>query len=91
MNIIEKYGVRRYGAHGTSHKYVSQRVADLEGKPVEELKTVTCHLGQGASISAVKGGKCVDTSMGLTPLAGIPMEYSFRRFRPFCCYIYNEK
>lgn len=69
----EKYGVRRYGAHGTSHKYVSQRVADLEGKPVEELKTVTCHLGQGASISAVKGGKCVDTSMGLTPLAGIPM------------------
>ena len=69
----EKYGIRRYGAHGTSHKYVSQRVAELEGKPVEELKTVTCHLGQGASISAVKNGKCVDTSMGLTPLAGIPM------------------
>ena len=69
----EKYGVRRYGAHGTSHKYVSQRVAELEGKSVEELKTITCHLGQGASISAVKNGKCVDTSMGLTPLAGIPM------------------
>ena len=69
----EKYGIRRYGAHGTSHKYVSQRVAELEGKKVEDLRTVTCHLGQGASISAVKNGVCVDTSMGLTPLAGIPM------------------
>jgi len=69
----EKYGVRRYGAHGTSHKYVSNRVAELMGKKPEDLKTVTCHLGQGASLAAVKNGVCVDTSMGLTPLAGIPM------------------
>lgn len=69
----EKYGVRKYGFHGTSHKYVSHRVAEIMNKPVEDLKIVTCHLGQGASISAVQGGKCVETSMGLTPLAGIPM------------------
>ena len=69
----EKYAVRRYGAHGTSHKYVALRVAELEGRPVEDLKIITCHLGQGASLAAVKNGKCVDTSMGLTPLGGIPM------------------
>jgi len=71
--FYEKYGVRRYGAHGTSHKYVSNRVAEMMGKKPEDLKTVTCHLGQGASLAAVKNGVCVDTSMGLTPLAGIPM------------------
>ena len=69
----EKYGVRKYGFHGTSHMFVSQRAAELENKPIEELKIVTCHLGQGSSLCAVKGGKSVDTSMGLTPLAGIPM------------------
>lgn len=69
----EKYAIRRYGAHGTSHRYVSERAADLMGGLRPDLKIVTCHLGQGASISAVKGGKCLDTSMGLTPLAGIPM------------------
>ena len=69
----EKYGIRKYGFHGTSHKYVSKRVAELLGKPVEDLKTVVCHLGQGASLCAVKGGKSVDTTMGLTPLGGIPM------------------
>lgn len=69
----EKYGIRKYGFHGTSHYYVSHRVAELMGKPVEELKTVVCHLGQGASLCAVKGGVSVDTSMGLTPMAGIPM------------------
>lgn len=69
----EKYGIRKYGFHGTSHYYVSHRVAELMGKPVEELKTVVCHLGQGASLCAVKGGVSVDTSMGLTPIAGIPM------------------
>ena len=69
----KKYGVRKYGAHGTSHKYVSRRLAEIENKPVEELKIVTCHLGQGASICAVKNGKSLDTSMGLTPLGGIPM------------------
>ena len=69
----EDYKVRKYGAHGTSHRYVSGRVAELVGKPVEELKTIVCHLGQGASLCAVNGGKSVDTSMGFTPLAGIAM------------------
>ena len=69
----EKYGVRKYGFHGTSHRFVSKRVAELMGKPVEDLKVITCHLGQGASLCAVDGGKSVDTSMGLTPLAGVPM------------------
>ena len=69
----EKYKIRRYGAHGTSHKFVSQEAAKYLGKNPEELKIVTCHLGNGSSISAVNGGKCVDTSMGFTPLAGVPM------------------
>ena len=69
----EKYRIRKYGFHGTSHKFVSRRVAELIEKPIEDLKMVTCHLGQGGSLCAVKGGKSVDTSMGLTPLAGIPM------------------
>jgi acetate kinase len=65
--------MRRYGFHGTSHRYVSQRCAEILGKPIEELKIVSCHLGNGSSITAVDGGKSVDTSMGLTPLAGLPM------------------
>ena len=69
----KKYGVRKYGFHGTSHKYVSQRVAELIGKPIEELNTIVLHIGNGASICAVKGGKSIDTSMGFTPLAGILM------------------
>ncbi len=69
----EKYKIRRYGFHGTSHKFVSQEAAKYLGKNLEELKTVTCHLGNGSSITAVDGGKCVDTSMGFTPLAGVPM------------------
>ena len=69
----EKYGVRRYGFHGTSHKYVSMKAAEYLGKPASELKIVTCHLGNGSSISAVKNGKSVDTTMGFTPLAGIMM------------------
>ncbi|MBR5227196.1 MAG: acetate kinase [Clostridia bacterium] len=69
----EKYGVRKYGAHGTSHKYVALRIAELLNKPVEDLKIINCHLGQGASVCAIQNGKCVDTSMGLTPVAGIPM------------------
>ncbi len=69
----EKYGIRKYGAHGTSHKYVSERCAEVMQKPLEDTKIIVCHLGNGASISAVKGGKCIDTSMGLTPLEGIPM------------------
>ena len=69
----EKYGIRKYGAHGTSHQYVSQRAAELIGKPLADTKTIVCHLGNGASICAVDGGKSVDTSMGLTPLEGIPM------------------
>lgn len=69
----EKYKIRRYGFHGTSHNYVSHKVAELIGKPIEELKIITCHLGNGSSIAAVDGGKVVDTSMGLTPLEGLVM------------------
>lgn len=69
----EKYKIRRYGFHGTSHKFVSQEAAKYLNKKPEELKIVTCHLGNGSSITAVNGGKCVDTSMGFTPLAGVPM------------------
>ena len=69
----EKDKVRRYGFHGTSHKYVAQRAAEMLGKPIEELKLISCHLGNGSSIAAVDGGKSVDTSMGFTPLAGLPM------------------
>ena len=69
----EKYGIRKYGAHGTSHKYVSERCAEIMGKPLKDTKIIVCHLGNGASISAVDGGVCKDTSMGLTPLEGIPM------------------
>ena len=65
--------VRRYGFHGTSHRFVSQRAAAMLGKPIEELNIITCHLGNGSSIAAIRGGKCVDTTMGLTPLAGLPM------------------
>ncbi len=72
-NDYKAYGVRRYGAHGTSHKFVSQEAAKYLGKKPEQLKIVTCHLGNGSSISAVDGGKCVDTSMGFTPLAGVLM------------------
>ena len=69
----EKDKVRRYGFHGTSHRYVSQRAAALLGKPIEELKIISCHLGNGSSVAAIDGGKSVDTSMGFTPLAGLPM------------------
>ncbi len=69
----EKYGVRKYGFHGTSHMYVSKRLAEIENTPIENLKIITCHLGQGSSVCAVEAGKSVDTSMGLTPLAGVPM------------------
>ncbi len=65
--------VRRYGFHGTSHKYVAQRAAAMLGRPIEELKLISCHLGNGSSVTAVSGGKSVDTSMGFTPLAGLPM------------------
>ena len=69
----EKYHVRKYGFHGTSHQYVANRVAEILGKDIKELKIVNCHLGQGASICAIKNGESVETSMGLTPLGGIPM------------------
>jgi acetate kinase len=68
-----KHGIRRYGFHGTSHKYVSLRAAQILNRPIEELKIVTCHLGNGSSIAAVKHGKSIDTSMGFTPLDGLPM------------------
>ena len=71
--LYEKYKIRRYGFHGTSHKYVAQRAALLLQKPLEELKLISCHLGNGASVCAIKNGESVDTSMGLTPLAGLAM------------------
>jgi len=71
--VYEKYGVRKYGFHGTSHKYVAERAAVMLGKPLEELKLITCHLGNGASICAVEFGKSVETSMGFTPLDGLAM------------------
>lgn len=71
--LYEKYGVRRYGFHGTSHRYVSQRVCDFLGVNPADKKVITCHIGNGGSIAAVDGGKCVDTSMGLTPLEGLMM------------------
>lgn len=73
MAYYEKYGARRYGAHGTSHNYVSRRAAAVLGKDISELKIITCHLGNGGSITAVDGGKSVDTSMGFTPLVGVTM------------------
>ena len=69
----EKYGIRRYGFHGTSHRYVSHRAAELMGKDIKDLKIITCHLGNGSSITAIDGGKVIDTSMGLTPLDGFIM------------------
>ena len=69
----EKYGIRRYGFHGTSHKYVSQRVAEIMGQDAKHLKVITCHLGNGSSVAAIENGKCIDTSMGFTPLEGLVM------------------
>ena len=67
------YGIRKYGFHGTSHKYVSQRLFEIMNKPIEELRIISCHIGNGASIVAIDGGESIDTSMGFTPLAGVTM------------------
>ena len=72
-SYYEEEKIRKYGFHGTSHKYVTEKAAEFMGKPVSELKIVTCHLGNGSSITAVDGGKSVDTTMGFTPLDGVPM------------------
>ena len=69
----DKFGIRKYGFHGTSHKYVSERAAELLGRPLRSLRLISCHLGNGASITAIEGGKSIDTSMGFTPLAGVTM------------------
>lgn len=88
----DKDRIRKYGFHGTSHKYVSQRAAEYLGKKPEELKIVTCHLGNGSSISAVDGGKCVDTSMGFTPLDGVPMGTRTGSMDPaVVTYLINQK
>ncbi len=73
MEYYEKHAARKYGAHGTSHDFVAHRAAEMAGKDIEDLKIITCHLGNGASITAVDGGKSVDTSMGFTPIAGVTM------------------
>ncbi len=72
-NYYEKYGLRRYGFHGTSHRYVSKKALEVLGLPAEGSKLITCHLGNGSSLAAIKDGKCIDTTMGLTPLEGLPM------------------
>lgn len=69
----ENYGIRKYGFHGTSHKYVSRRAAEILGKPIEDLRIISCHIGNGASVAAIDGGESIDTSMGFTPLAGVTM------------------
>ncbi|MBO1913189.1 acetate kinase, partial [Microvirga sp. 3-52] len=69
----EKYGIRKYGFHGTSHKYVTERAAEMLNRPLNTTRLISCHLGNGASIAAVQGGKSLDTSMGFTPLAGVTM------------------
>ena len=71
--FYQKYKIRRYGFHGTSHKYVAQQASEMLGIPLEHLRIITCHLGNGSSVTAIKGGKSIDTSMGFTPLAGLPM------------------
>ena len=73
LSFAEEHGIRRYGFHGTSHRFVSEQVPGILGRPAEKLKFVTCHLGNGSSLAAVQGGRCVDTSMGLTPLEGVIM------------------
>ncbi|MEE1229007.1 MAG: acetate kinase [Lachnospiraceae bacterium] len=88
----EKYGLRRYGFHGTSHKFVAERAAELEGKDIKDLKIITCHLGNGASVTAIDGGKSVDTSMGLTPLEGLIMGTRCGDIDPTCIeYIANKE
>lgn len=72
-HYYEDYGIRKYGFHGTSHKFVSQRAAEILDKPIEDLRIISCHIGNGASIAAIEGGKSIDTSMGFTPLAGVTM------------------
>ncbi|WP_404329541.1 acetate kinase [Mesobacillus maritimus] len=72
-DYYKEYGIRKYGFHGTSHKYVSERAAEMLGRPIEHLRLISCHLGNGASIAAIEGGKSIDTSMGFTPLAGVTM------------------
>lgn len=72
-HYYKDYGIRKYGFHGTSHKFVSQRAAEMLDKPIEDLRIISCHIGNGASIAAIDGGKSIDTSMGFTPLAGVTM------------------
>ena len=89
--FYEDYHVRRYGFHGTSHRYVSQRVCEYLGRDIKTQRIITCHIGNGASMAAVKFGKCVDTSMGLTPLEGLMMGFAFGRHRPLGRYLSHGK
>src|SRR5699024_10770417 len=82
---------RKYGFHGTSHKYVSQRAAEILGKPIEELRMISCHIGNGASIAAIDGGESVDTSMGFTPLAGVTMGTRSGNIDPAVIASFKEK
>lgn len=90
-NLYTKYGIRRYGFHGTSHLYVSRRMAEMLGKPVESLNVITCHLGNGCSITAVEKGRSVETSMGFTPLEGLVMGTRCGDIDPAVVFYLNEK
>ena len=90
-DIYEKYGVRKYGFHGTSHKYVAERAAVMLKRPLEELKLISCHLGNGASVCAIKYGKSLDTSMGFTPLAGLAMGTRSGTLDPYVVYYLMDK
>ncbi len=89
--LCEKHGIRRYGFHGSSHAFVSQYAADLMGLPLEEMKMITCHLGSGSSITAIQNGRSVDTSMGMTPLAGVMMGTRTGSFDPSITYFLEDK
>ena len=89
--LYEKYGIRRYGFHGTSHRYVAGRAAELLGKPPGAFNCITCHLGNGCSMTAIRGGKSVDTSMGLTPLEGLVMGTRTGDFDPAILFFLTDK
>lgn len=91
LDLYEKYGIRKYGFHGTSHKYITEASQKVFGKPLDDLNIITCHLGNGSSISAIKGGKVFDTTMGLTPLQGLVMGTRSGDIDPAVCFFLAKK
>lgn len=91
LDLYEKYGIRKYGFHGTSHKYITETAAEVFQKPLDELNIITCHLGNGSSLAAIKGGKVFDTTMGLTPLQGLIMGTRSGDVDPAVCFFLGKK